>query len=49
MCGENTKVFRMFDIDGANLAEALVCLNCREGELPAKVNYFQQYENNQKI
>lgn len=35
-CGENTKVFRLFDVDGKNLVEALVCLNCRYGELPTK-------------
>lgn len=35
-CCENTKVFRMFDVDGKNLVEALVCLNCRDGELPTK-------------
>lgn len=35
-CGEKTKVYRMFDIDGKNLVEALVCLNCRDGELSTK-------------
>ncbi len=39
-CGEKTKVFRMFDIDGTNLVEALVCLNCRDGELPTKSKLF---------
>ena len=39
VCGEKSKVFRMFDIDGTNLVEALVCLNCRDGELPTKVNF----------
>lgn len=37
-CGEKAKVYRMFDVDGTNLVEALVCLNCRDGELPTK-NY----------
>ena len=37
-CEEKTKVYRMFDVDGKNLVEALVCLNCRDGELPTK-NY----------
>jgi transcription elongation factor Elf1 len=32
-CGEKAKVYRMFDIDGTNLEEALVCLNCRDGQL----------------
>lgn len=40
ICGEKTKVFRMFDIDGTNLVEALVCLNCRDGELPTKSKLF---------
>lgn len=35
-CGEKAKVYRMFDIDGTNLVEALVCLNCRDGELSTK-------------
>jgi transcription elongation factor Elf1 len=35
-CGEKQKVYRMFDIDGTNLVEALVCLNCRNGALPTK-------------
>ena len=39
-CGEKTKVFRMFDVDGTNLVEALVCLNCRDGELPTKSKFF---------
>lgn len=40
ICGETEKVFRMFDIDGTNLEEALVCLNCRNGELPTKRKLF---------
>ena len=36
VCDEKSKVFRVFDIDGTNLIETLVCLNCREGELPTK-------------
>ena len=39
-CGEKTKVFCMFDIDGTNLVEASVCLNCRDGELPTKNKLF---------
>ena len=35
-CGTKTKVYRMFDVDGKSLVEALVCLNCRDGELPTK-------------
>lgn len=35
-CGEKQKVYRMFDIDGKNLVEALVCLNCRDGSLSTK-------------
>jgi transcription elongation factor Elf1 len=27
-CGKRQKVYRMFDVDGTNLVEALVCLNC---------------------
>ena len=30
-CGKKEKVYRMFDIDGTNLVEALVCLNCGSG------------------
>ncbi len=40
ICGERAKVFRMFDIDGANLVEALICLNCKYGELPTKSKLF---------
>lgn len=36
VCDEKSKVFRVFDVDGTNLIEALVCLNCRDGELPTK-------------
>lgn len=39
-CGEKEKVFRTFDIDGTNLVEALVCLNCRNGEIPTKSKSF---------
>lgn len=35
-CGKKTKVYRMFDVDGTNLVESLVCLNCRDGEIPTK-------------
>ena len=38
-CGEKEKVYRMFDIDGLNLVEALVCLSCRDGEIPTKANF----------
>lgn len=27
-CGRMAKVYRMFDIDGTNLVEYLVCLEC---------------------
>jgi transcription elongation factor Elf1 len=30
-CGKKEKVYRMFDIDGTNLVEVLVCLNCGSG------------------
>ncbi len=40
VCGEKEKAFRIFDIDGTNLVEALVCLNCRDGELPTKSKIF---------
>lgn len=30
-CGRKEKVYRMFDIDGTNLVEKLVCLNCGSG------------------
>ena len=35
-CGKPAKVYRMFDIDGTNLEESLVCLNCRDGALQYK-------------
>jgi transcription elongation factor Elf1 len=38
-CGEKEKVFRTFDIDGLNLVESLVCLNCRDGEASTKSNF----------
>lgn len=31
-CGEFSKVYRMFDIDGKNLEEFLVCLSCGDGK-----------------
>ena len=37
--GEKEKVYRMFDIDGLNLVEALFCLICRDGEIPTKANF----------
>ena len=30
-CERMSKVYRMFDIDGTNLVEYLVCLECRSG------------------
>ncbi|MEA3295851.1 MAG: hypothetical protein U9Q27_01750 [Patescibacteria group bacterium] len=30
-CGTMSKAYRMFDIDGTNLVEHLVCLNCGLG------------------
>ena len=30
-CGTMSKVYRMFDIDGKNLVEHLVCLECGLG------------------
>lgn len=30
-CGTLSKAYRMFDIDGKNLVEHLVCLNCGLG------------------
>lgn len=30
-CGKMSKVYRMFDIDGTNLVEHLVCLECGSG------------------
>jgi len=30
-CGTMSKAYRMFDIDGKNLIEHLVCLECRLG------------------
>lgn len=36
-CMEKEKVYRMFDVDGVNLVESLVCLNCRDGELATKL------------
>ena len=38
-CGEKEKVYRIFDVDGLNLVEALVCLNCKDGEISAKANF----------
>lgn len=35
-CGEKAKVYRMFDFDGTNLEESLVCLNCGDGTLQYK-------------
>lgn len=35
-CGTMTKAYRVFDIDGKNLVECLVCLNCRTGAPPIK-------------
>ena len=31
-CGKRQKVYRMFDVYGTNLIEALVCLNCGSGK-----------------
>lgn len=31
-CGTLSKAYRMFDIDGKNLVECLVCLNCGLGK-----------------
>jgi len=31
-CGTMSKAYRMFDIDGINLEEHLVCLECGEGK-----------------
>jgi transcription elongation factor Elf1 len=31
-CGKKQKVYRVFDIDGTNLVEVLVCLNCGSGK-----------------
>lgn len=31
-CGKKQKVYRIFDIDGTNLIEVLICLNCGDGE-----------------
>lgn len=30
-CGKMSKVYRMFDVDGINLVEHLVCLECNSG------------------
>ncbi|MEK7723168.1 MAG: hypothetical protein AAB336_02365, partial [Acidobacteriota bacterium] len=30
-CEKPAKVYRMFDVDGRNLEEHLVCLNCGDG------------------
>lgn len=30
-CGTMSKVYRMFDIDGKNLVEHMVCLDCGTG------------------
>lgn len=35
-CGEKEKVYRMFNVDGTNLVEAKVCLNCNDGAIPTK-------------
>ena len=35
-CGQSEKAYRMFDIDGTNLEESLVCLNCGDGTLQYK-------------
>lgn len=35
-CGKSAKVYRMFDVDGTNLEESLVCLNCGDGTLGYK-------------
>lgn len=37
-CGEKEKVYRMFDVDGTNLEEAKVCLNCGDGALSTVSN-----------
>ena len=31
-CGTMSKAYRMFDIDGTNLVEYLVCLECGSGK-----------------
>lgn len=31
-CGEFSKTYRMFDIDGKSLEEFLVCLSCGDGK-----------------
>jgi superfamily II helicase len=35
-CGKPAKAYRMFDVDGMNLEESLVCLNCGDGTLGYK-------------
>lgn len=30
-CDKKAKVYRVFDVDGRNLEESLVCLNCGDG------------------
>lgn len=35
-CGTMSKAYRMFDIDGKNLVECLVCLDCGLGSPPIK-------------
>jgi len=30
-CGKMAKMYRMFDVDGSNLVEYLVCLECGSG------------------
>lgn len=30
-CEKISKVYRIFDVDGSNLVEYLVCLNCKSG------------------
>ena len=35
-CEKPAKVYRMFDVDGTNLEESLVCLDCGDGTLGYK-------------